>query len=470
MGVVCSFIGKIRYVGQIMRRLLVVEDDSEDIYYITSILESKYEICVTDVAHEAIRLACENTYDCILIDVYLKGIDGFETLRIIKTGVKDFDTPVIVMSGVRDNSIELECIELGVADILTKPFNQELVLSKVRKVIEDHIYKTSLKEKIEKTQYKMEHIVNESKIDELTGLYNRSGGLGLLNDMLYEYENITIFMIDIDNFKRINDTFGHVAGDDALATFGRIISNYLNKTDIAIRIGGDEFLIGISERLTEVRIGEIVGYLNKKCIEKFEEMGYRDIATVSVGVVRYPEDAECVDELYRKADKALYTVKVNGKNGVHLYDEFIDESNREGNVDSKKVKYTVEGHLDTRDGAYQVEYNDFKKIYNFVCRYCDRYEGNAKMVIFTLGKSQVIDLDTLKKAMNSLESAANSILRRSDVTTKYNCSQYLVLLMNIKNEDVARVVDRVIREYDRYVMGEKIELSYDIELLQESEG
>ena len=176
-----------------------------------------------------------------------------------------------------------------------------------------------------------------------------------------------------------------------------------------------------------------------------------------------------VEELYRKADKALYTVKLNGKNGTHLYDEFLDETSREGNVELKNIIYTIEGHLDTRDGAFQVEYNDFKKIYNFVRRYLKRYPGNAKMVVFTLGRNQIIELDTLKKAMNSLEAAVSDALRNSDVSTKYNSSQYVVLIMNVKDEDIDKVVSRVEKIYERYLMGESIELSYEVKDMQERE-
>ena len=116
-----------------------------------------------------------------------------------------------------------------------------------------------------------------------------------------------------------------------------------------------------------------------------------------------------------------------------------------------------------------MEYNDFKKIYNFVIRYLKRYPASAKIVVFTLGKNQVIELDTLKKAMNSLEAAVSDTLRNSDVSTKYNSSQYIVLLMNVDMENISKVINRVEKVYDRYLMGEKIELSYEIKDVQERE-
>ncbi|WP_287386953.1 diguanylate cyclase [Lachnospira sp.] len=452
-----------------MKKILLVDDDEEDIEALEEILGDDYEIVVAEVSHDAIRLAEEIDFDLLLIDVYLPGIDGFDIVRVIQASKDKMNVPFIFLTSERDYAIELECLEIGAEGVISKPYSASLILNKVKKVIEDFKYRKGLENKVEKNEETIEQVVNDSKIDHLTGIYNRSGGVELWIEKCHEYEQMTIFMMDIDNFKQINDTYGHVAGDEALSALGKIISENINKEDLAIRVGGDEFIICVMSFLSEKKIKNLAEKINKKAIEKFNELGYRDIATISCGVVRYPEDGMMVEELYRKADKALYTVKLNGKNGTHLYDEFLDETSREGNVELKNIIYTIEGHLDTRDGAFQVEYNDFKKIYNFVRRYLKRYPGNAKMVVFTLGRNQIIELDTLKKAMNSLEAAVSDALRNSDVSTKYNSSQYVVLIMNVKDEDIDKVVSRVEKIYERYLMGESIELSYEVKDMQERE-
>ena len=452
-----------------MKRILLVNDDEEDIEFLNEILSNEYEVIVAETSHDAIRLAEEMDFDLLLVEVYLPGIDGFDTMRVIQASKDKIEVPFIFLTNERDYAVELEGLEIGAEDIISKPYNTDLLLNKIRKVIEDFKYREGLENKIEKNEERMEKVFIDSKIDDLTGLYNRSGGMGIWEEKCKIYDHMTIFMMDIDNFKRINDTFGHVAGDEALRAFGEVSLACIGKEDIAIRIGGDEFVICIMSYLSDQKINRLAQKINKKVIEKFEKLGYRDIATVSTGVVRYPEDGITVKELYKRADKALYTVKLNGKNGIHLYDEFLDETSRETNIELNNIIYTIEGHLDTRNGSFQVEYNDFKKIYNFVIRYLKRYPASAIIVVFTLGKNQVIELDTLKKAMNSLEAAVSDSLRNSDVSTKYNSSQYIVLLMNVDMENIYKVINRVEKVYDRYLMGEKIELSYEIKDVQERE-
>ncbi len=445
-----------------MKKILLVDDDDDDIEYLTDILQQEFEIIIAQTSHDAVRMVEEEHFDLILIDVYLPGIDGFDTIRIMQASLGKIEYPYLFITGERDASIELECIETGADEIINKPFNKNLIISKIRKVVEEYTYKNSLEKKVEINESEIEQAVTLSKTDSLTGLYNRTGGMEKWRKLILEYDSMTIFMLDIDNFKRINDTFGHVAGDEALKALADVFNGMIDEEDIVIRLGGDEFILVFAKSLTESHIQEVANNIRRKCAKKLDEIGYGDIATVSAGVVRYPIDGKTVEELYSKADKALYTVKVNGKDNYHIYDEFIDENARETNVEMKNIIYTVEGHLDTRDGAYQVEYNDFKKLYNFVKRYIRRYRIDVKLVVFTLSKNTIVTMDELKREMTALESAINYSLRSSDVFTKYNSSQCMTLLMNLKEKDTQKVIDRVINEYNKYLGDENVELTYDV--------
>ncbi len=153
------------------------------------------------------------------------------------------------------------------------------------------------------------YLANESKIDPLTGLYNRK--------ILPKVRDIgTVIMCDIDNFKGINDTFGHQVGDDALRAVGQSISHNIRIGDIGCRFGGDEFIIIFTTDIYEVidsRMKKIVEDVNK--IIEFPD---RTI-TMSIGVA-FNKDHEDLATLMQKADKALYESKENGKNQISYYD------------------------------------------------------------------------------------------------------------------------------------------------------
>ena len=152
------------------------------------------------------------------------------------------------------------------------------------------------------------HLSKESKIDPLTGLYNRN--------ILPKIREIgTVIMCDIDNFKGINDTYGHGVGDEALKAVGESISHNIRIGDIGCRYGGDEFIIVFTTDIFEVidtRMKKIVEDVNK-----IIQLPNGPI-TMSIGVA-FNKDNETLPELMKKADKALYQSKENGKNQISYF-------------------------------------------------------------------------------------------------------------------------------------------------------
>ena len=153
------------------------------------------------------------------------------------------------------------------------------------------------------------HLEEESKIDPLTGLYNRK--------ILPKVRDIgTVIMCDLDDFKSINDTYGHDIGDKALKAVGRSISQNIRIGDIGCRFGGDEFVIIFTTDLYEVidrRLNKIAEDANK-----IFQMPERPI-TFSMGVA-FSKDGVDLEDLMRKADEALYKSKENGKNQITYYE------------------------------------------------------------------------------------------------------------------------------------------------------
>lgn len=166
--------------------------------------------------------------------------------------------------------------------------------------------------------------------DQLTGLANRT----LLQDRLQQAivraqrqnQKVAIFVLDIDYFKRVNDSLGHADGDALLAAFGQRLRSSVRETDTVARLGGDEFVIVMPDvkSLEEVRLfgQKIVQSASKPIV-----FGDREIRiTVSLGVCTYPDCGLEPDKLLRGADAAMYRIKDAGRNGLHIFDEdFLDE-------------------------------------------------------------------------------------------------------------------------------------------------
>ena len=177
----------------------------------------------------------------------------------------------------------------------------------------------------EKQLLKME-LEKRSKTDQLTGLLNKAAVEDLIDMILTNYyhdeddKKCALLMIDADHFKHVNDSFGHIAGDRVLATIGRIINNALKGSDVAGRVGGDEFMVFLRDIDSVKSVELLAKKLQNEVINAFS--GDLDkCVSLSIGISMYPDHGKRFPELYYAADKALYYVKEHGRNGYHIFQE-----------------------------------------------------------------------------------------------------------------------------------------------------
>ena len=158
--------------------------------------------------------------------------------------------------------------------------------------------------------------------DELTGLLNRKATMQLIREQLAHSkpgDQHALFMIDADYFKDVNNTYGHQAGDQALTEFAQAITKCFRSTDIVGRIGGDEFFV----LMTYTPDRAIVQIRAHQVLDSLRAVHYRDIhLSASIGVSFFPSEADTLEDLYALADKAMYTVKGNGRNGICFSADF----------------------------------------------------------------------------------------------------------------------------------------------------
>lgn len=176
---------------------------------------------------------------------------------------------------------------------------------------------------IDEQKRKELHLEKRAALDALTKTYNRSAAIKKINQSLREkneHSYYAFMIIDLDHFKELNDTLGHAVGDKALVDVAEILKKNFRKYDIVCRLGGDEFVILLQEIPLEV-LDKIVGNLNRKLELSYEKAGKKSGITASIGIAIAPVHGETFDELYEKADQALYAVKKSTRNSYQIYEE-----------------------------------------------------------------------------------------------------------------------------------------------------
>lgn len=327
-----------------------------------------------------------------------------------------------------------------------------------------------LKEMSAQMRLQQERIASAQR-DVLTGLRNRAGVAEDVNQILLQKRTGVFCIIDMDNFKQVNDTYGHLEGDRVLVRFAELIQSCVDKEDLVARIGGDEFIIFFPETLSRYEIkGKITRMI--RCIEKGLVRPRKLIRnTVSMGVALAPEDGMTFEKLYVNADRALYHVKNNGKASFCFFEE------AENSVKTKVKQKMSLGEITTKlrenrmEGSFVVEYDSFEKIYRFLERNLVREPKDVQCVLLTVNDMEGKEFDDieLQRQMEHLQHAVTLALRRGDVTTSYSSCQMLVLLMDVNLLNAQRVVERILKKFEEETGINSTHISCEIQQLMPEE-
>lgn len=310
---------------------------------------------------------------------------------------------------------------------------------------------------------------SELEKDSLTGFLNRRSFEEKIEKFLRKPMSYgTFFMMDMDNFKSVNDTYGHLAGDELILIFVDIIKNCVREQDFVCRVGGDEFAIFFpyldKEKVIRKRADEIISCFAKER----DRLGYSN-CSVSIGIMtKYAKSNNMdYDNLYKCADNALYYVKNNGKDDFHIYASAI----MDGGMDSLEqeqldVQQLIQRVAERKEymGAYRVEYDSFSYIYRFIARNVERTKQPVQIALFTFPLKEKSEEEVMKiqNSLALLEKAIAQSLRRGDVTSRMSLTQQIVILMGANKENGMHVVDRMVQCYDGLAGEEGLKFEYDI--------
>ena len=292
-------------------KILVVEDEAGVCELINMYLEkSGFQSFTAISAEAALDILKNQEIGIVLTDIQLPGIDGLELTKIIR---HTYTADVIIMTGYSlDYTIE-EAMARGASDLIIKPIRLEDLLLRINVVLKNR------SEKKENSR-KLEELKNLTIRDDLTGLFNsrqfyRHIAQEIDRSNRY-FRPLSLILMDIDKFKSLNDTYGHLFGDKILSSIGEIIKSAIRMQDTAYRYAGDEFTIILPE--TELERATAVAERVRHAVE-IETKVLTDTrplsVTVSIGVVEYLT-CEDTKSFVHRADSAMYVSKKKGRNKI----------------------------------------------------------------------------------------------------------------------------------------------------------
>lgn len=355
-------------------------------------------------------------------------------------------------------------------------FQSDFKKDEKRKVLELERMKKSLElqlQEMAKTVERQQEMIALAKKDPLTGLRNRQEVSDHVNAMLRADCEGAFFIMDMDNFKGVNDTYGHMEGDRVLVRFARALNTVVEEGDIVARLGGDEFVIFSPERRDKNELGMKAQQIIRQIERGLVTPGRLLRVTVSIGIARAPLDGITYEALYANADRALYFTKNGGKNGYQFFEDIerIAERGAGGARPSSSLKEITSKLRERKmEGSFEVEYGNFENIYRFMERNLIRENREVQCVLFTIADDLEADETTLQRQLEHLQHAVTSSLRKGDVTTRYSSSQVLALLMDVNRQNADMVVNRILGRYRMETGKEAMEIIYDIQQLRASEG
>jgi two-component system cell cycle response regulator len=297
-------------------RILLVDHQRSSFERVAGALTPHHDVILTDEPSEALAVACNENVDLMIVGLARGAFDGLRLCSQARSHEPTRNLPILLIADREDREKVLRGLELGVNDYLSRPIDRNELLARARTNVRQKRYADRLRQSVRQS-------MEMALYDPLTGLNNRRFLERRLSGMI-EFARqrgaaLTMMILDIDHFKRINDTYGHDAGDLVLKGFAAELQQMVRGGDLVCRLGGEEFVVampgvdathaaGMAERARqtienkEFMIGGAAGSVS---------------ITVSIGLADLRGERDST-ELYRRADRALYVSKSAGRNRVTL--------------------------------------------------------------------------------------------------------------------------------------------------------
>lgn len=321
-------------------KILVADDSKTNLALITEALSKLgHEVIPVLSGEEAIQVFTKSPPDLIILDVVMAGMDGFECAKKIREIEIDDWIPIIFLSGNVDDESIAKGIDAGGDDYLTKPFSEITLAAKIKAMQRISDMRLKLFDTTQK-------LYLQSSTDSLTGTYNRFQFDRFIKEVISAADRFkhtaALMFIDLDNFKNINDSFGHHVGDMLLVEVSHRLKLCLRGNDFIARIGGDEFAIILGEVHDKKTAEKIAQKIIDELSKSVDLEGHYIRVGASVGIAYYPQKGVDAENLVRSADVAMYHAKSLGRNNYQLYSEELYEKYKQQINLEHALKFALE--------------------------------------------------------------------------------------------------------------------------------
>lgn len=306
-------------------RILLVEDSTLQAKTAIQFLEKDgYEVQWAKDGKAAINLIKSYPIDIVLLDLVLPDMTGNQLCRWLKLNEDTKGIPIIMLTVRSEVDDKVAGLEAGADDYLPKPYNEIELNARIYACLRTKALQDDLRQKNVQLEDMLKKVSVLASTDYLTGLYNRRQFEIILKK---EYlravrykEPLTCFMVDIDHFKRINDTFGHNAGDAVLKEVSLTITTNLREIDLIARWGGEEFIIALPNTDEEGSLTPASRILKAVSEHHVSLLPSEERITISIGIAAIPGPSiTTYEQLIHAADEALYTAKKNGRDRFEIH-------------------------------------------------------------------------------------------------------------------------------------------------------
>ncbi|MGA6108920.1 two-component system response regulator [Pseudomonas solani] len=309
--------------------ILIVDDQATHIRVLSEAVRDLAAVHIANGGPGTLEIARSCRPDVVLLDIEMPQMNGFEICRAFKADPKLCDASIIFVTSHSEAENELKALESGALGFIQKPLN----LPVVRAHVKAHL---SLREQAKRVAY----------VDALTGLPNRS----LLKDRAAQAlqkarrgeGKVAMLMLDLDNFKFINDSIGHTTGDQVLREVALRLSGTARAVDTVSRQGGDEFVVLLPDIQGFEAVSDFAERLLTTIALPLTINGARYDLSASIGISVYPDDCDNLESLYRYADSAMYQAKVEGRNRFRFFSEKIEASTRARHMLERHMRRALE--------------------------------------------------------------------------------------------------------------------------------
>jgi len=331
--------------------ILLVDDHLENLYALEASLEPLGQRLVSvSSGTAALRAILDDEFAVILMDIRMPELDGFETVALLRERERSRHIPIIFLSAYPEQHHVLRSYSAGAVDYILKPFDpdalrskvsvfvhlrqHELALRAISAELEQRVLERTaelaaanraLEREIVERKAVEQRLFDQAHHDGLTGLANRALLRTYLGRAVAQWRrnatrSFAVMMIDLDRFKDVNDTFGHLAGDQLLAGFARRLERCVREVDTAARLGGDEFAILVDDVRELEDVTRLAERIAHELAQPFTLDGNVVRASASIGIVMMTGSYSRGDELLRDADSAMYRAKEAGRGCYRVFE------------------------------------------------------------------------------------------------------------------------------------------------------